>query len=196
MKDKKIFILIGILIFIGLGVIALVTSMSNTTENLEYKCMHSYECSLKAGKKKCTYKNRDGMTESVMCSKDVDNQSTIVDIYVFHGDGCPHCKDLMTFFETLSNDKDYRYKYKLHVYEVWHDVENKELLLQVLEHFGMGDSSVGVPFYVIGDKYRTGFKNPKYMNNDEKNAQEQSIKDMIDDAYYDGYNKIDILKDK
>ena len=81
--------------------------------------------------------------------------SQIVNVYLFYGDGCPHCAAADKFFDTLNSDSSYSSKYNLVKYEVWHDDENADLMEDVADEL---DTSVsGVPFIVIGDKYFKGY---------------------------------------
>lgn len=76
-----------------------------------------------------------------------------VQIYMFKGDGCPHCEDALKFFNSLTDaDKE---KFELHEYEVWRDEKNKELMEKVSESFGEDVSSV--PYIIVGEKTFRGF---------------------------------------
>ncbi len=75
-----------------------------------------------------------------------------VDVYMFWGDGCPHCAQEYSFL------KDVLPKYGpvlLHRFEVYHHPENLELLNTVASKLNMNAS--GVPFLVIGDQAFVGF---------------------------------------
>lgn len=75
-----------------------------------------------------------------------------IDIYFFEGDGCSHCKDELAFLEQLK--KDYT-NLDIHMYEVWHNEENKELMKKMTTELGLDIK--GVPFTIIGDKYFAGY---------------------------------------
>ncbi len=92
-------------------------------------------------------------------------------IYVFHGDGCPHCAELFDFLELLSKDNDYKDKFKVISYEVWYNYTNSQYHDRVAEYFEI--TSRGVPFYVIGDIPLVGYSSRLNDN----------IKATIDDAY-------------
>ena len=78
-----------------------------------------------------------------------------VDVYIFHGDGCPHCAEAFEYFESL--EEDYGKYFNLHRYEVWHSASYHDLLLKVAEELGTKSSDVGVPYIVIGDKVFLGY---------------------------------------
>ncbi len=77
-----------------------------------------------------------------------------INIYLFHGDGCPHCRDEIAFFDEYLKDKDNIHLYK---YEVWHNEEN----VSKLEEIGKitGSEADGIPYLVIGDYVITGYSN-------------------------------------
>ena len=78
-----------------------------------------------------------------------DNKVTL---YLFHGDGCPHCEEEMKFLETIEGKYD---NLEIVKYEVWYNEENSELLDNVIEKFEI--TRRGVPTNVIGDTIITGF---------------------------------------
>lgn len=79
-----------------------------------------------------------------------------VNVYIFRGEGCPHCEEAIEWFEnTLSNDSEYADKFELVKYEVWYDEDNSNLMDEVAKE--LGTEASGVPFIVIGDKYFSGF---------------------------------------
>ena len=198
MKKKSIILVAISLVFIGALVILIVVKASSKTDNLEYKCRHSYGCVTSLfGKSICAYKNQDYISEDIVCPTDiVKNEQAVVNIYVFHGDGCPHCTDLINFLDELEADSNYGYKINIKYYEVWKNASNASKMRKALEHFDLDTTSLGVPFYVIGNKYKSGFANPKYMDETQKKEQSDSIKELIDNAYYNGYTDIGNILDK
>ena len=84
---------------------------------------------------------------------DIDLGSNKSNIYIFWGDGCPHCKALAKFISKLpAETKD---KVNIYSFEVWGDKDNKTLM----KNFGkyLGQDVRGVPFMVIGDKIFDGY---------------------------------------
>lgn len=75
-----------------------------------------------------------------------------LNIYLFWGDGCPHCaKEKVFLAETLP-------KYpgvKLNTYEIYHNQNNVDLMQKTADKLGVNAS--GVPFLIIGDKEFSGF---------------------------------------
>ena len=78
-----------------------------------------------------------------------------IDIYIFHGDGCPHCAEAFEFFESIEDD--YGKYFTLHQYEVWHSASYHDLLVKVAEEMGTKSADVGVPYIVIGEKVFLGY---------------------------------------
>ena len=77
-----------------------------------------------------------------------------VKVYLFHGNGCPHCEETIEWFDSI--EKEYGKYFDLVKYEVWYDEDNQKLLQQVGEV--MGDEVGGVPYIVVGDfTYPDGF---------------------------------------
>lgn len=99
-------------------------------------------------------------------------------IYIFHGDGCPHCADLLEWI------KDYKYKksYKVVKYEVWNDANNSKLMIRVGNY--LNKDANGVPFIVIGDQVIEGFS--KSTTPDEMTkALDKAYENIGKNKYYD-----------
>ena len=75
-----------------------------------------------------------------------------LNIYLFYGDGCPHCAALEKYMEPYLEKHEYVH---LHKYEVWHSEENLNKLKGVQEVLGVARG--GVPFLVIGNSPIIGF---------------------------------------
>lgn len=75
-----------------------------------------------------------------------------ITLYLFHGDGCPHCKEEI---EYLSSIEEKYPNVTFTLYEVWLDEANEALKTDVQKT--LGSTSKGVPFTVIGERYFTGF---------------------------------------
>ncbi len=75
-----------------------------------------------------------------------------LNIYLFYGDGCPHCKDEEKWFESYLKKNDF---IKIHKYEVWYDKDNQEKYSKV--HDILNDTSSGIPYLIIGETVISGF---------------------------------------
>ena len=75
-----------------------------------------------------------------------------INIYLFHGDGCPHCAEEINYLSTLDpNDV------KIIKYEVWYNEENATFMEEVKKNLGI--KKQGVPVTIIGDSYILGYGN-------------------------------------
>ena len=86
-----------------------------------------------------------------------------VDLYIFWGDGCPHCAHEKAFLKGLQKkDKDLN----IHMYEVWNDEDNADLLYDVKRVY-KEETSMSVPFTVIGKYTFTGYSDSIAMEIEE-----------------------------
>ena len=76
-----------------------------------------------------------------------------VKLYLFYGDGCPHCADLHKFFDEI--ESLYGDYYNLHEYEVWYSEKNATTLFEFSKKMGM--EVEGIPALFIGEKVFVGF---------------------------------------
>jgi len=75
-----------------------------------------------------------------------------IHIYMFWGDGCPHCAKAKPFLDDLAK----RYpQAELHLYEIWHNDENLALFQKMAAAHGFEPR--GVPTILVGDRYWEGF---------------------------------------
>lgn len=75
-----------------------------------------------------------------------------LDLYLFYGDGCPHCKALEEYLDDYLKDKD---NIKLHEYEIWYNEDNQNLFKKVQK--AMNKEANGIPYLVIGEDVVQGF---------------------------------------
>lgn len=75
-----------------------------------------------------------------------------VNIYLFWGDGCPHCAKAKPVLETLDNNSD---SVNLYKYEVYYNTDNQRLLQSVADALKIDAS--GVPVIIVGDKAIVGY---------------------------------------
>ena len=85
-----------------------------------------------------------------------DDEKNLVNIYMFHSDTCPHCKEEIKYLDKLEKNYD---NIRIYKYEI-SDNENALLLEKASELY---DTPVrGTPFTIIGDKYFKGFSYENY----------------------------------
>lgn len=97
-----------------------------------------------------------------------------INFYIFYGSTCGHCQKLHNYTATLEKDKTINSKFRIVDYEVWGDKNNSDLMTKVGSYFNFNVD--GVPFYVIGDQYFTGFS--------EESSPEKIVK-AINEEYSD-----------
>ncbi|MEK7508942.1 MAG: hypothetical protein AAB568_03770, partial [Patescibacteria group bacterium] len=80
-----------------------------------------------------------------------ENQAVL---YLFWGDGCPHCAAEEAFLEKIQP----RYPaLDVQKFEVWYNRPNQKLMAKVLEK--LGQNNAGVPLTVIGGETLVGYLN-------------------------------------
>ena len=98
-----------------------------------------------------------------------------VNIYLFYGDGCPHCSALEEYLDVeYSTDKDV----KVYKYEVWNDSNNQTLWQKVADV--TGEEAKGVPYFVIGKEVLQGYS--------ASDAWESKVDKAIEKAKKTNYN--------
>ncbi len=113
---------------------------------------------------------------------DIKKEKGKVNIYMFWGNGCPHCADAHEFFDSIKNK--YGSMFNLYGFEVWYNSDNSNLANKFAS--AMGDELAGVPYYIIGSKSFPGYASS--WDNDIINAiKEESKKDF--DVYFDKVKK-------
>ena len=118
-----------------------------------------------------------------------------VTLYLFHGDGCPHCAEEIEFLNGI--EKNYK-NLEIVKYEVWYNEENSEFLTKVKSSFGVNNSYV--PTTVIGNTIITGYgsttgskieRTIKYYSENEYIDQVERIKTdtFVEEELVDNFNK-------
>lgn len=103
-----------------------------------------------------------------------------VDVYLFHGDGCPHCADEKTFLKEYEANNPQRIE--LHSFEVWNSDKNQEIFQEVAKKLNAELS--GVPFTVIGDEYVSGFASDDTTGKEITNLIDKCYDNVCPDSTY------------
>lgn len=106
------------------------------------------------------------------------NAKEQVNLYLFWGDGCPHCEAEQGYLEDLQKEFD---NLKIQKYEVWHNEENNQFMKQISKE--TNKSLNGVPVTIIGQTIITGFSD----------ATEQEIRRAV--SYYSENKHHNIVKE-
>lgn len=75
-----------------------------------------------------------------------------MNLYLFYGDGCPHCAEEEKFLNEYLKDKD---NISLYKYEVWYNEENIQKYADI--HEILNDNNNGIPYLVIGNTAIVGY---------------------------------------
>lgn len=99
-------------------------------------------------------------------------------IYLFYGDGCPHCAAEKVYLDEVEKKYD---NVELKYLEVWKDEENQKFLEEVKEQMEIGRS--GVPVTIIGETSIVGYS--------------EAVNDRIDRAikFYSENEYIDVVSE-
>ena len=76
-----------------------------------------------------------------------------VNVYLFRGEGCPHCQEAEEWFKSIEGE--YGEYFQIIDYETWNDEDNATLMQDVAE--ARGEEAEGVPYIIIGNKSWNGF---------------------------------------
>jgi cytochrome c biogenesis protein CcdA/glutaredoxin len=79
-------------------------------------------------------------------------ESDTITLYLFHGDGCPHCAEEIKFLDSIQDKYD---NLEIVKYEVWYNDDNATLLSQMREALDI--NSTGVPTTIIGSSVIIGY---------------------------------------
>lgn len=107
----------------------------------------------------------------------VNASEKVINLHLFYGAECPHCEAEIAFLNTYLKDQS---NVKLYKYEVWHNTNNQNKLLEVKALLKNSDDYV--PYLVIGSKVIVGFAD---------GVTDETIKDTIN--YYQTHNYKDIV---
>ena len=116
--------------------------------------------------------NRNTKLEDIVIEEDKIN------IYVFWGEGCPHCEDLFNFFESI--DRRYGKYYNIYGFEIWKNEQNETFMNQLLNELNDINNNKSVPTFIIGNKVFNGYKK----------SDNQKIKDAIMEQYNNRENNL------
>ena len=82
----------------------------------------------------------------------VNAKDNKVTLYLFHGDGCPHCASEIEYLNSIENKYE---NLEIVKYEVWYNKENSNFLQEVYNAYSI--TSRGVPTTVIGNTIFMGY---------------------------------------
>lgn len=114
-------------------------------------------------------------------SKEDQNEENIdrkekINIYLFWGDGCPRCEEMMLFLDSIENE--YGKYYNLVKFEVWKNEENSQLMRKFGE--ALNENPKGVPYLVMGNISTSGYNSSKNEYIKKMIIEQYNSKDYID----------------
>lgn len=129
-------------------------------------------------------------------------ESDKLTLYLFHGDGCPHCASEQEFLENI--EKDYA-NLEVVEYEVWYNEENSSFMNEVKEALDINTN--GVPLTIIGESVIVGYSDAtsekikraiEYYSNNEYTDVVEKIKNgtFTDETVVDDFGKEEEKTDK
>lgn len=89
----------------------------------------------------------------VFADEESDASSKEVKVYLFRGEGCPHCAEAEEWFKSI--EEEYGSYFEVVDYETWYDKDNAELMQRVAD--ARKEEASGVPYIIIGNKSWNGF---------------------------------------
>lgn len=113
-------------------------------------------------------------------AQDIKFDGEKINIYLFWGDGCPHCEELFIYLNSLK--KEYGKYYNLYTLEVWNNEENNVLMNHLADK--LEEPATGVPYLIIGSKAFVGYVE------EDNSAIKKAIKSEYEkDTHYDVFQE-------
>lgn len=125
------------------------------------------------------YKIKTGNQNNNFDLNDIKKVQNKVNIYLFWGDGCPHCKNEHEYLKSLK--KEYGKYFNLYVFEVWYSEANAKLMFEFA--LANNEDINSIPYTIIGSKTFNGFN-------------DSMKKDLLDAILEEKDSNIDIYIDK
>lgn len=116
-----------------------------------------------------------------MTENNISYSKEKINIYLFYGEGCPHCEELKNYLNSLDNkEKSY---FDIYTFEVWNNSTNQQFMKDSVKSLNKEVS--GVPFLIIGNKTFEGYS--ESMNAKIEKAIETEYKLNGKNDYYKKY---------
>jgi len=175
LKTKVIFVLAIILI----AVVVLISLKTNVKKNNNTSVTTILESDSQA-------QVSNSYKFAKMSETDIKFDQSKINIYVFWGDGCPHCEELANYL-LADIPAEYANYFNVYSFEVWNDTDNRTLMSKF--ETAINFKASGVPFMVIGTKHISGYS--ESMNEQILSIiKEQYDKKNNNNNYVDAYKVI------
>lgn len=98
-------------------------------------------------------KDNDEIKLTDMTEENISYSKEKINIYLFYGEGCPHCEELKNYLDSLDNkEKSY---FNIYTFEVWNNSTNQQFMKDSAKYLNKEVS--GVPFLIIGNNTFEGY---------------------------------------
>lgn len=177
-KDEKIKKIVFLVITMGIvgGLMWVISMGLNDSKTKKSDSDTSDETVVEAQNRKIAYVNKNaGELDIERAPKGT------VNVYMFWGNGCPHCKAQWEYIESIR--KKYPNEFKVYGFEVWNNKRNLKLGNKFAKAMG-GEEIKSVPYTVIGDQTFDGFSDGEKLLDAILKA-----KDKKTDIYFDKIDK-------
>ena len=145
---KKKAILFGAIVAVLVGIVTTVTVIAINSNQTETE--PEEEVVVKADSEEAVYMNKDATLSDI---KKIDG---VVNIYMFWGSGCPHCKAQWQWLDQIRSE--YEGKVAIYGFEVFNNSENRNIMAKFAHYQGDGEVN-SVPYTIIGGESFQGFTN-------------------------------------
>lgn len=122
---------------------------------------------------------------TILLAKPSLAQEKPLNLYLFWGDGCPHCADEKVFLKEIEDDYP---QLNIVEYEIWYNQDNAKLLQEISGKMGFTIS--GIPLTIIGEETITGFFNEKTTGKQIKEQIEKCLESGCSDPVADIVNRV------
>ena len=127
---------------------------------------------------------------SILCiifSIDMVQAKDVTEVYVFYGEGCPHCQEEKRF---LSKIEDKYENVNFNYIEVWNNQKHNEWLQNVKKSYNI--DSQGVPVTIIGPYYASGYTDDMEAMFERiiKQCQKEKCIDYVNDIQEKGIQEV------
>jgi glutaredoxin len=77
-----------------------------------------------------------------------DKKNISVDVLMYHGEECPHCKNMINLLNLLNRS----YSINMTLKETWHNQDNAKELVSVFDKYNVDANMRGVPVMIVDGK--------------------------------------------
>lgn len=120
---------------------------------------------------------------------DISFDDDKINVYLFYGDTCPHCRKLENLLVELREKHGTKFNY--YGFETWKDKENQDLMLALADRVASRSEVTGVPFLIVGNRYKVGYADYEAQDVTDLILGEYDRRDKVTDKMKDYINELD-----